>query len=244
MKYALITWFLALSLSSSTVSASPQAQMIAPGKKIVSLDFDRKSDVSKQWFSFRKETAYRVEDGALHVIPPAIANTGKDKTSQWGDSDFARAGLVGLPKDYVCEFRWKCNEPTDSKLQEKGLIYIDLGHRTIRVTMSKSGTTLLLENHLMGRKAKISSKVLDTGSELKLEYDKWYDTVAEVKGNEVLIQIGEHLFYGKDDLISGDRYDTFNLDANGAGFQIDRIEVRATGDYRKDWNAKRGPLER
>ena len=66
----------------------------------------------------------------------------------------------------------------------------------------------------------------------------------QVKGSEVVIQIGDRILYGKDDLIAGDRYDTFNLDATGAGFLLDRIEIRAAGDYQAEWKTRRKQLEK
>lgn len=234
--------FLTLALSSALMSAAPQPLMMTPGERIVSWQFNRESDADKKWLSFRKETVYKVEDGSLHVIPPAIANQGIKKESDWATSSFARTGLVGLPQDYVCQLRWKCNQPTDPKALAKGLVYIDLGHRGIRTTFSREGTTLLLENHLMGRDAEVRSKILQTEPGFSLEYNKWYDIVAEVKGSEVVIQIDDHTFYGKDDLIAGERYDTFNLDSNGAGFLVDKLEIRAAGPYRADWKAKRKQL--
>ncbi len=232
----------ALAVPVALLSAAPQPLMVVPAKRVIALDFEKESDVSKKWMSFRKETTFTVEDGYLNVIPPAVANAGTEHESKWGDSDFARAGMIGLPKDYVCKFRLNCIKPTDTRLQEKGLIYIDLGHRVIRTTFSRKGTTLLLENHLMGREADVSSKILQEAPDLTLEYGKWYDVMAEVKGDEVVIQIGDQVLYGNDSLIAGDRYDTFNFDANGAGFLIDDLEVRGAGDFQTDWAAKRMSL--
>jgi hypothetical protein len=233
---------LALAVPVAFLFANPQPLMVVPAKRVIALAFEKESDVSKKWMSFRKETTFKVEDGYLHVIPPVVANAGIESESKWGDSDFARAGLIGLPKDYVCKFRLNCIKPTDTRLREKGLIYFDLGHRVIRTTFSRKGTTLLLENHLMGRDAEVSSKVLQEAPGLTLKYDKWYDVMAEVKGDEVVIQIGDKVLYGRDSLIAGDRYDTFNFDANGAGFLIDDLEVRRAGGFQASWAAKRVSL--
>ncbi len=242
MKYLLNSLFLALALSSAVLSASPEPLMVVPGERIVSLEFDKASDVSKKWISFRKETTFKVKNGHFHVIPPVVANEGTGKKSKWGDSDFARAGLVGLPKDYVCRFRWKYNKPTNAKSLAKGLVYIDMGHRVIRTTFSREGTTLLLENHLMGRDKEVSSKVLREAPELRLEPDRWYEIIAEVKGTEVVVQIDGHVLYGNDELIAKDRYGTFNLDATGTGYLLDRIEIRSAGDFRADWKTTRKRL--
>jgi hypothetical protein len=113
-----------------------------------------------------------------------------------------------------------------------------MGHRSIRTTFSREGTTLLLENHLVGRDKEKSSIVLQQMPELKLEHDQWYDIVAEVKGDEVVIQIDDHILYGKHPLIGGDRYDTFNFDASGIGFVLDKLEIQAAGDYQASWKSR------
>ena len=83
------------------------------------------------------------------------------------------------------------------KTSDSGLVYIDLGHRCIRTTFSRRSTTLLLENHLVGRDGKKMSIILHQASELKLVYEKWYDIITEVKGDEIVVQIDGHFLYGK-----------------------------------------------
>ncbi|MCH7685483.1 MAG: hypothetical protein IH899_02170 [Planctomycetes bacterium] len=94
----------------------------------------------------------------------------------------------------------------------------------------------------LGRDGKQTSIILHQAPELKLVYDKWYDVVTEVKGNEIVVQIDGRVHYGKNDLILKDRYDTFNLDSSGAGFLMDKIEILKAGDYQNDWEAKREKL--
>ncbi len=228
-------------LPTVVLSAEPQPLMTRPGKLIVSKEFNNKSDVDKKWMKFRKETKYKVEKGILNVIPPRIAYLGMNTKSKWAKSDFSRAGFVGLPKDYICTFRWKCNTPPQSKQTAKAGVYIDLGHRCIRITFSRSGTTLLLENHLVG-KGKKETVILQQAPQLKLKDEKWYDIIVEVKGNEVVVQIDGQTLYGKNDLILKDRANTFNLDSKGAGYLLDNIEFHEAGAYQPDWKAKRKQL--
>jgi len=174
-------------------------------------------------------------------MPPSIALRGKENDSQWATSTFARAGLVNMPAEFVCQFRWKYNRPSDEKLRKSGLAYIDLGHRCIRVTMTPEGSVLILENHLVGREEKLSV-VLREVPELNLESEKWYDVTVEVKGEEVVFQIDGHILYGSHPLIAKERYDKFNIDVNGAGFVWDEVTVWAAGDYRSDWQSMREGL--
>lgn len=41
------------------------------------------------------------------------------------------------------------------------------------------------------------SIILHQASELKLVYEKWYDVITEVKGDEIVVQIDGHFLYGK-----------------------------------------------
>lgn len=220
--------------------AAPTPLMVVPGESLVSLEFNTDDEADAKKLKLRKESVSTVKDGALHVMPPSLVKKEGAEKTKWGDSDFARAGLVGLPQDYVAWARWKYLRPVDAAALAKGLVFIDLGHRMIRVTLTRAGAVLLLENHLMGREEKKPAIVLQEAHALQLRPDHWYDILVEVKGDEVVIQIDDHVLYGKHALIAAERYDTFNFDATGDGYLLDRIEVRAAGDYRADWAERRG----
>jgi hypothetical protein len=218
---------------------APEPLMITKGEQIIAKDFDQESDVDKESMAFRKQTQYKVEDSRLHVIPPAIAFAGTANDNEWATSSMARAGLIELPQEFICQFRWKYNESENPKYATKGSAFIDLGHRCIRTTFTREGTTLKLENHLVGKEATESSKLLLEEPDLELEPEKWYDITIEVKGNEVLFQIDGHLLYGKDDLIANERSNTLNIDSGGDGYVLDHIEIWEAGDYQRDWETQR-----
>ncbi len=232
-----------LILLSGFAGATPSGpMMIEPAEPVVTWDFDGAGQADHSSLKLRKETVVRVEDGALRAVPPVLLPKVDGSPTKWGDSNFARAGLVGLPQDYVCTARWKYIDPADANTRTKVLVYIDFGHRMIRVTIDQAGATLLLENHLIGRHDNKPAIVRDKAPKLTLEPDHWYDIVAEVKGTEVIIQIDNHVLYGKHDLIANERYDTFNFDAIGDGYLLDRIAVYAAGEFKSDWPAKRRKL--
>lgn len=231
-------------LSGVVGTASPTPLMIEPGDLVVGSDFDGKRATDGTLLKLRKETVIEIEGGVLRALPPVLTPKVAGAETKWGKSTFARVGLVGLPMDYVGTARWKFIKPADAKTLAKGVVYIDLGHRMIRVTINREGATLLLENHLVGRHDGTPAVVLDEAPSLKLVPDHWYEIVVEVKGNEVVIQVDDHVLYGKHDLIAGERYDTFNFDATGDGFLLDRIEAHTAGNFRPDWPAKRKALSR
>lgn len=243
MKLRFLSLLFLSAVSLASYGGVPDPIMLLKGKKLISKSFDSDREVDKNSMAFRKVTQYRVEGGALHVIPPAIGLKGKKSDNQWATSTFARAGLLEVPAEIVSQFRWKYNRPTDPKLASKGVAYIDLGHRCIRVTMTPEGSVLVLENHLVGREERLSI-VLQEAPELKLQSEKWYDVTVEVKGDEVVFQIDGHVLYGRHELIAKERYDKFNIDVNGEGFVWDEVVIWKAGDYRKGWKAKREKLSR
>lgn len=222
--------------------AQPKPLMVIPEEPVFSKEFDRESDVDKASVKFNKETQYKEANGCLHAIPPLIAFEGTGRESKWASSSFSRVNFPELPKDYVCQFRWKYIAPKERKLQEKSMVYIDLGHRCIRTTLSRDGVKLLLENHMMGKHAETTSKMLQQSNALKLEDDKWYEVTVEVKGNEVVLQINGHILYGKDELISKERANTFNIDSLGEGYLLDQIAIWEAGGYQRGWESTKKKL--
>lgn len=237
-----ILTLLALLSVTTNLAGKPKTLMVVPGESIVSLTFEEASDVNKAWIKFRKQTGFSVEGGAMRAIPPVLMNIPMEKRGNFWDSNFARAGLIGLPMDYVCSARWKYIRPANAKDLEEGLLYLDMGHRMIRVTVNRQGAALILENHLIGRHDGKPAIVLDEAPGLKLVPEKWYDVVVEIKGDEVVVQFGEHVLYGKHPLIDGERYDTFNFDATGDGYLLDHLQAWTAGNFRKTWSGKRKTL--
>lgn len=217
----------------------PEPLMVSPGKVILSKTFDSEKDVDKAVFKFRKEAHFEVADGILKIIPPVVAYAGKQKDTKWAKSSMSRAGVVGLPKEFVCQFRWKYLKPQNARAYAKRNVFIDLGHRCIRTSFSSQGAILKLENHLVGKEAAETSKLLRSKPRLKLEADKWYDITIEVKGTEVVFQIDGEVLYGKDDLIAKERPDTFNLDSGGVGYLLDEVIIREAGNFKSDWSKKK-----
>ena len=128
----------------------PVTDLVA-GELIMRKDFKDPGEVTKATVGFRKQTQHRVEDGHLIAIPPKLSD--KKIEGKWAESTFARVHINGAPQDYVCKLRWKFDKPKDAKSAKKAVAYLDMGHRCVRVTMKSDGTTLLLENHLVGKDA-------------------------------------------------------------------------------------------
>ncbi len=211
-------YILFLSCLSIAIFAEP-----AKGKLLINKEFDQASEITKQSVKFNKETQHKVEGGKLHAIPPFIAYAGTGKQSKWAKSSFSRVNFPELPKDYICEFKVLINKPKDAKSANKARAYFDMGHRCIRITLLADKAILVLENHLTGDKSKV--KNIMESEQTKLEFDKWYDVQAWIKGDSAEYTINGKKFKVTDPLLTGERAQTFNIDISGAGYQLDYFKV-------------------
>ena len=230
----------------TTIFAEPL--MLHKGAVILDKSFDKASDVDKDTVKFNKETQHKVQNGQLHATPPIIAYAGLNKSTKWAKSAFTRVNFTGLPQDYICQFRWQYKAPKDPKVAAKSKVYLDLGHRCLRLAFTAEGTTLLIENHLVDSDGKLkaagkpTSIVLDSDPLVKLVADKWYDVVTEVKGDELVIQIAGKTFYGRHPMIKKERANSFHIDAYGDGYLLDSLKIWQSGAILDTWPGTRSTI--
>lgn len=230
-------------LSLNAEDAKTKTLMAKKGEVVINKNFDSKDEVGKPQIGFRKETKFTVDKGIFNAITPKMFYAGNPpEKSKWGTSDFARVTFANVPNEYITQVRVKFNEPVDAKKKNKGRAYFDMGHRNIRVTFTNESAKLVLSNHLLGKDSNESERLLFESKELKLEYNKWYDVITEIKGNEVVCQINGVVLYGKDELIKKERPTNFNIDQSGSGYQIDNIAIWKSADYQSNWNTLKASL--
>ena len=246
MKYIYVLSILTLcfSLRINAEENKFKTLMTKCGEVFINKKFDSKEEVKKPHISFRKETKFTVNKGIFNAITPKMFYAGKPpEKSKWGNSDFARVTFANVPHEYITKFRVKFNEPTSPKLKDKGRAYFDMGHRNIRVTFTKESAKLVLSNHLLGKDSAESERLLSENKNLKLEYNKWYEVLTEIKGNEVVCQINGVTLYGKDELIKKERPTNFNIDQSGSGFQVDHMTIWKSADYQENWTSLKASLK-
>lgn len=227
-----------LALMGGLNSYAGELLMVEPGKVIHDLEFNDANEISKKTVGTRKETKIIVENGQLIAIPPVVAYEGMKKDTKWAKSSMSRINFNNAPKEYTAQFKFLHTKTDDKKCK----LYIDLGHRCIRTTFGRLGTTLLIENHLYGKDGDVTSKVLVEKKDLKLEDDKWYDITVEVKGDEVLVQIDDVKLYAKDPLIAKNKPKSFNLDAGGRGFIVESMKIHEASSFKSDWESTKSTL--
>ena len=236
--------FSILLLLSVFLTAEQKPLMFKTGDTVTAKTFDSKDEVDKKTMGFRKETKYKVEEGIFKAIPPKIAYAGNPpEKSKWAQSSFARVTFANMPQEYAASVRVKFNSPADPKAKSKGRAYFDMGHRNIRVTMTTESTALVLSNHLLGKESDEKERILAKTTEVKLEWEKWYDVTMEVKGNEVVFQINNTKLYGCDELIKKERPANFNIDQSGAGFEVEKISIWKAAEYSENWETVKKELK-
>ena len=233
-------------LGTPILHATPS--MLTKGEKVFAKEFERATDVTKQSVKFNKKTQHKVQNGHLQALPPVVAYAGQNKTTKWAKSNFSRVNFPNLPQDYICSFRWKLLPPKNPKVAEKAKVYFDMGHRCIRITLDTEKVSLLLENHLVDKSGELkqankpSSIPLQSRSDLKHQADLWYTVTAEVKDDQVLIQINGKTLYAKHPLIAKARANTYNIDAYGEGYLLDSISVWKAGGLSPTWPQMKAKL--
>ncbi|MCM8530038.1 MAG: hypothetical protein NE330_02665 [Lentisphaeraceae bacterium] len=227
---------LVLVVSTAAVEQGPK--MMAQGEVILESDFTDANALTKANFQTRKETHHSIEDGKLKLISPKMAYKGNPpEKSKWADATMSRMAFKDvIPQDYAVSFRFKANEPKDEKAKRKVSFFFEFGHRCVRLEMKTEGTQLLIMNHLTGHKNYI---VLEEKKDFKLTTGQWYDVFAEIKGEEILVQVNDKTFYGKHELIKKTRPKALQFNNGGAGFDLDHIKLWKAGSFNSDWQKER-----
>ncbi|MEM7600204.1 MAG: hypothetical protein AAF357_02175 [Verrucomicrobiota bacterium] len=213
-------------------SASPEPIMSAKGAPLLQLDFSSEKDM--ETIGLRKQSQIEVKDGILHATPPNMNRSKVDQSDKWADSSITRIHFPDIPLEFICQLRLKYNKP--EKIRR---VALDVGHRRIRTTLHEELATL----QFLGMEGTPINADLDSNELIKLQPDRWYEITLEVKGDEILIQIGDQKLYGKHELITKHNAPSFNLDSGGAGFQVDHIAIFEVAGAHPNWETIRASLK-
>lgn len=206
--------------------------MTKKGALIQSLDFS--SDEDMKTIGLRKKSQIEVKDGILHATPPNMNRSKVDQSDQWADSSITRIHFPDIPLEFICQLKFKYNKP--DKMRR---VALDVGHRRIRTTLHDEQATL----QFLSMEGTPINADLDSNDQIKLIPDRWYEVTLEIKGDEIVIQIGDQLLYGTHELISQHNAPSFNLDSGGAGFQVDEIEFFEIDGANPNWETTKTAMK-
>ena len=149
-----------------------QPLMVIPNKSVLQETFSKSGPVKKTNWQNRQGTRWSVEDGVLRGRPSSEEYQAS-RTHHFGYEP--RVSVPVTPSEFLAgfSFRFIGGEETDI------VPFIEFGHHVCRVKFSSKGTFIVIDHETL--------KVAEA-SDFLYEPGKWYHALAELKGDEFVIQ--------------------------------------------------------
>jgi hypothetical protein len=145
-------------------------------------DFSRPEPLKKDVWQQRQHTRWKIEDGVMRGIP---------STKEYQASISHHRGLEpriscpATPPEFVAKFSIRFIDGSETPIAP----FVEFGHHIARVKFSESGISLIADGE---------SVKLDEDRDFRYVPGKWYHALAELKGDEFVIQFeGGPTLYGK-----------------------------------------------
>lgn len=172
----------ALVLSLTALSGIPSAPasdlrplLAQPDQVVLQDDFAKAGPVNKQHWGARQGTQWRVEEGVLRGRPSTPEYQAKKK-DHFGYEPRISAPVT--PQQFIAQFSVRFLGGSETAI----VPFFEFGHHVCRVRLAREGSEVLVEGE--------SLKVAES-KELKFEPGKWYHALAEMKGDEFVIQFAD-----------------------------------------------------
>lgn len=153
-----------------------------PDQVVYQNDFSQSEPLVKGVWQQRQHTRWSIEDGVLRGIP---------STEEYQNSISHHQGLEpriscpATPAEFVAAFSIRFIGGSETSIAP----FVEFGHHIARVKFSTSGTSLLADGE---------SVKLDGAQDLRYTSGKWFHALAELKGDEFVIQFADGpTLYGK-----------------------------------------------
>lgn len=178
--------YFTLSLLTLTRILSPAAEleplMAVPDKVVLEHDFSSPDQMTKETWAARQGTRWSIEDGLLRGIPssPEFQVSKKDHKGLE-----PRVSSPATPAQFIAKFSVRFADGKETAI----VPFVEFGHHVARVKFSETGIHILGDHDTL-KLAEIT--------ELPYEPGKWYHCLAELKGEEFVIQFaGGPTLYAK-----------------------------------------------
>ena len=167
---------LAILFSLGAASAADLQPLLAQPDQIVMQDeFSTAGPFDKKHWGARQGTQWKVEDGVLRGRPSTPEFQAKKK-DHFGYEPRIPAPVT--PAQFIAKFSVRFDGGSETAI----VPFIEFGHHVCRLRFTKEGTEMLADGE--------SVKVAES-KELKFEPGKWYHALAEMKGDEFVIQFAD-----------------------------------------------------
>jgi hypothetical protein len=163
-------------------AADLQLLLAVPDQIVLQDDFSKAGPLDKKVWAKRQGTQWAVEDGVLR---------GKPSTPEFQASKKDHKGLEPrlsapiTPAQFIAKFSVRFVGGSETAI----VPFVEFGHHVCRLRFTKNGAELLADGE--------STKVAES-KDLKFEPGKWLHALAEMKGDEFVIQFdGGPTLYAK-----------------------------------------------
>lgn len=170
------TSLLALVLTLSSSAAAELKPLLAqPDQVVLQDDFSKAGPLEKTHWEARQGTQWAIAEGVLLGRPSSAEFRAKRK-NHFGYEP--RISSPATPAQCIAQFSVRFSGGSETAIAP----FIELGHHICRLHLTKNGVEMLADHE--------SVKVAEA-REFKLEPGKWYHVLAEMKGEEVVVQFAD-----------------------------------------------------
>lgn len=170
---ALNSLILLFTLASGTAGESPSPLMVKTDKIVFQSDFSEPANLKKQGWIQRQATRWEIKEGKLLGIESTAENQAK-KSHHRGFEPRISAKMC--PEEYACSFSVRFFEGAATTI----VPFVEFGHHIVRARFdAEAGMSLLVDYETL--------KVAEA-PDFKWVPGKWYHALAELKGDEFVIQ--------------------------------------------------------
>jgi hypothetical protein len=187
MKLITLSALVLLPLAVNAADTELKPLLAVPDKVVLKDDFANGGVVNKAHWGARQGTRWAVEDGMLRGRPSGPEYRAKRK-DHFGYEPRISAPVT--PAQFIAEFFVRFSGGSETAISP----FIEFGHHVCRVRLSKDGAEMLADHE--------GTRVA-AAKDFKYEPGKWYHVLAELKGDEVVVQFaGGPTLYAKHEVFT------------------------------------------
>ncbi|MFA6543421.1 MAG: hypothetical protein WCS99_03290 [Limisphaerales bacterium] len=159
-----------------------QPLLAVPDQIVLKDDFSKPAPLKKEHWGARQGTRWTIEDGVLRGRPSTPEYQAKRKDHKGFEP---RISAPITPPQFIAEFSVRFSGGSETA----AVPFIEFGHHVCRVHLGQGGTEVLADHE--------TTRVAEA-KDFKYEAGRWYRVLAEMKGDEFVIQFADGpTFYAK-----------------------------------------------
>jgi hypothetical protein len=164
-----------LQSASAQTSAKLKPLLAVPDQVVLHQDFAQPAELDKTQWTARQGTQWSIASGVLRGTP----STSQFQASHKDHKGFeARINAPITPPQFIAEFSVRFVDGKETAI----VPFVEFGHHVARLKFSTSGLSLLAAGETL--------KVAEV-ADFSYEPGKWYHVLAEMKGDELVVQIAD-----------------------------------------------------